>query len=228
MVHQSRRTCAVSTHDVVGLVAWQRSTIARDSDMARLHLVRHGRAAAGWDTAMDPPLDHLGREQAAATAAALVARMQDAQWSITDVDVVTSPLLRCQQTAEAFGSVTGRVARVEHRIAEIPSPDGVAMSDRVTWLRRIMQGTWGDLVRSDGAAYREFHDALVGWATATRRDTVAFSHFVAINALIGVALGDDRLVIRSVDNASITVIDVAHDGTLSLVEGGAEADTLVR
>ena len=33
--------------------------------MARLYLIRHGRAAAGWDTAMDPPLDDLGREQAA-------------------------------------------------------------------------------------------------------------------------------------------------------------------
>jgi broad specificity phosphatase PhoE len=196
--------------------------------MARLYIVRHGRAAAGWDTAMDPPLDDLGREQAAATAAKLVVRLQDAKWSFADVDLVSSPLLRCRQTAEAFESSTGQVARVEPRIAEIPSPEGVEMGDRVTWLRRAMQSTWSELVARDGAAYRDFRDALVQWASAVRRDTVAFSHFVAINALIGEAIGDDRLVIRSVDNASVTVIDVTHDGVLSLVEGGAEANTLIR
>ena len=54
-----------------------------------------------------------------------------------------------------------------------------------------------------------------------------FSHFVAINAAIGAAIGDDRLVIRSLDNCSVTVIDVV-DGRLHLVEGGHEADTLIR
>ena len=45
------------------------------------------------------------------------------------------------------------------------------------------------------------------------------SHFVAINAAIGAATGDDRLLIRMLDNCSITVVDV-EDGRLTLVEGG--------
>jgi broad specificity phosphatase PhoE len=56
---------------------------------------------------------------------------------------------------------------------------------------------------------------------------VVFSHFIAINVLIGVALGDDRLVIRSLDNCSVTVVDIV-DGEVVLVEGGHEADTLIR
>jgi broad specificity phosphatase PhoE len=196
--------------------------------MARLYLVRHGRASAGWDTAVDPPLDDLGREQAAAAASKLSVRLQEAKWSVADVSAVTSPLLRCRQTAAAFETVTGMTAVVEPRVAEIPSPVGVEVGDRVTWLRRAMQGTWSELAARDGARYRDFRETLVAWARDIRTETVAFSHFVAINALIGAALSDDRLVIRSVDNASITVIDVAHDGTLSLVEGGAEADTLIR
>jgi hypothetical protein len=32
--------------------------------VTRLHLVRHGRAAAGWDTDPDPGLDDIGRRQA--------------------------------------------------------------------------------------------------------------------------------------------------------------------
>jgi len=202
--------------------------------MARIFLVRHGRAAAGWDTAMDPPLDDLGREQAAATAARLTVRLQDSKWSFTDVDVVTSPLLRCRQTAAEYARVTGTVARVEPRIAEIPSPTGVDMADRVTWLRRAMQGTWAQLIERDGDDYAQFRDALLSWARAIRRDTIAFSHFVAINALIGAATGDDRLVTRSVDNASVTVLGVTAEAdngvgaSLSLLEGGAQANTLIR
>ena len=121
--------------------------------MARLYIIRHCRAAAGWDTAMDPPLDDLGREQAAATAAKLLVRLQDAKWSFADIDIVTSPLLRCRQTAEAFESSTGQSARIEPRIAEIPSPEGVEMGDRVTWLRRAMQGTWSQLASQIGRAH---------------------------------------------------------------------------
>jgi len=79
---------------------------------------------------------------------------------------------------------------VEARITEIPSPVGVAMGERTEWLRRVMQATWSQVFSTDGAAYREFHDALVQWARSVRHDTVAFSHFIAINALIGSALNE--------------------------------------
>ena len=97
------------------------------------------------------------------------------------------------------------------------------MADRVEWLRAAMGGTWGDL----GAPYTTFRDGVVAAIASHPQDTVVFSHFVAINAVIGAAVGDDRLVIRSLDNCSVTVVDV-HDGALSLVEGGHEADTLIR
>ena len=54
-----------------------------------------------------------------------------------------------------------------------------------------------------------------------------FSHFIAINAAIGAATGDDRLLVRSLDNCSVTIFDVVG-GALQLVESGHEADTLIR
>ena len=48
------------------------------------------------------------------------------------------------------------------------------------------------------------------------------------NAVIGAATDDDRLVIRSLDNASVTTVNVDVDGSLTLLEGGTEADTLIR
>lgn len=196
--------------------------------MTLLYLLRHGRAAAGWDTAVDPPLDEVGQAQAERAAHHLQSMFEVEQIDTTNVDVVTSPLLRCRQTAAAFTAISGRAARVEDRIAEIPSPVGVAMSDRVSWLREAMQGTWADLARREGETYARFHAHLIDWARGVQRPTVAFSHFVAINAVIGAGLADDRLVIRRLDNASITTMRVGTDGVLTMLQGGGEADTLIR
>jgi broad specificity phosphatase PhoE len=187
--------------------------------MTRLHLVRHGRAAAGWDVDPDPDLDDLGRAQAAAVADLLATTMAP----IGPSSVVSSPLLRCRSTAAPLATRWGLTVHIEPRVAEIPSPEGVAMAARVEWLRAAMAGTWQGL----GERYVAYRDGVVQALLDLPGDTVVFSHFVAINAVIGVATGDDRLVIRSLDNTSVTVIDLV-DGELRLVEGGREADTLIR
>lgn len=183
--------------------------------MPRLYLVRHGQAAAGWNTDPDPGLDAVGRHQAAAMTARLAP--------LGPLELVSSPLLRCQETASGLAQAWGVSARIEPAVAEIPSPEGVAMADRVEWLRLAMAGSWAAL----GPRYTEFRDGVAAALAALPHDTVVTSHFIAINAAIGVATGDDRLVIRSLDNCSVTVIDVLH-GALHLVEGGHEADTLIR
>lgn len=184
--------------------------------MTRVYLVRHGRAAAGWDTDPDPGLDDLGKQQSLEVAARLAP--------LGPLQVAVSPLRRCQETAAPLLSAWRYPLMIEPRIAEIPSPEGVPMAERVDWLRNAMQGTWGEL----GVRYTAFRDAVLAAMRTRERDSVLFSHFVAINAVIGAALGDDRLVIRSLDNCSVTVVDVHPDGSLHLVEGGHEADTLIR
>jgi len=184
--------------------------------VTRLYLVRHGRASAGWDTDPDPGLGDLGKQQSLDVGARLVP--------LGPLHVETSPLRRCQETAAPLLSSWRLPLMIEPRIAEIPSPEGIAMADRVEWLRNAMQGTWTDL----GPRYTAFRDGVAAALRSRQRDSVLFSHFIAINAAIGDALGDDRLVIRSLDNCSVTVIDVDTDGGLSLVEGGQEADTLIR
>ena len=187
--------------------------------MTIVRLVRHGRAAAGWDVDPDPGLDELGRSQADAAATSLAAGPR--------VPIVSSPLRRCRETAAPLAALWSADVAIEPGVTEIPSPDGYDIASRVDWLRVAMAGEWSAL----GARYTAFRDSVVDTVVslAHRHDDgcVVFSHFIAINAVIGAALGDDRLVIRSLDNASVTVVDIVGS-RVELVEGGREADTLIR
>ena len=208
MVHRTRAT------------GWRGARVVL---VIHVHLVRHGRAAAGWDADPDPGLDDLGREQAAETASRLAGLVSAG----VDHDVVSSPLRRCQETAgfllELWGRPVDRLTVVE-AVREIPSPAGIPMPERVEWLRRAMAGTWADL----GSPYTDFRDGVLDYVRSRTRPVVVFSHFIAINAVIGACLGDDRLVIDSLDNASVTVVEVRSGGDLHLVERGRQADTLIR
>jgi broad specificity phosphatase PhoE len=178
--------------------------------MSKIYMVRHGRADAGFGEAMDPGLDALGREQAETVAARLAP--------LGPLAILSSPLARAQQTAAPLAKLWAREPVIEDAVAEIPSPNGMTLEDRVAWLRNLMGGSWRDVPR-DLAEWREHCIATVA---ALAEDTVIFSHYVAINVIAGAALRDDRVVAFSPDNCSVTVLET--DGaTLRLVEKGHEA-----
>jgi broad specificity phosphatase PhoE len=183
--------------------------------MTRLYLVRHGRATGGWDVDPDPGLDELGQQQALAVADRLAP--------LGPLEVLSSPMRRCQETSAPLARRWNAPVAIEPAVTEIPSPDGYALNERIEWLRNAMAGEWGAL----GPFYTGFRDSIAERLVRCTVDTVVFSHYIAINAAIGVALGDDRLVIRALDNCSVTVLDVVG-GRLQFVEGGHEADTLIR
>lgn len=178
--------------------------------MARLYLVRHGRAAAGFGESMDPGLDALGWTQAETAAGRLAP--------LGPLPIFTSPLKRTRETAAPLAQFWRREPVVEHAVAEIPSPKGMTLEDRVAWLRTLMAGSWRDVPR-DLAEWRE---NVVAALLSMPEDSVIFSHYVAINVAAGAALGDDRLVVFSPDNCSVTVLETSS-GKLELVEKGHEA-----
>ena len=125
------------------------------------------------------------------------------------LSIVLQPAAALPRDRRSAGRCWGIAVSHRAAVAEIPSPEGVAMADRVDWLREAMRARGPTSAR----ATPTFRDGVVSASLRIDRDTVVFSHFVAINAAIGAAIGDDRLVIRSLDNCSVTVIDVV-DGAL--------------
>lgn len=173
-------------------------------------MIRHGKAEAGFGAAMDPGLDALGREQADAVAQTLK--------DIGPLPILSSPLARTQQTAAPLAALWKATTFIEDAVAEIPSPDGMSLQERAAWLRELMGGSWRD-VNPELASWREHCIATV---TAIAEDTVIFSHYVAINVIMGAATDDDRFVVFSPDNCSVTVFET--DGvSLKLISKGDEA-----
>jgi len=178
--------------------------------MVQLYLVRHGRAAAAWDADHDPGLDETGRREAEAAAGALA--------SLGPLQLLSSPLRRARETAAAFERIWRCLARIEPRVAEIPSPTA-DLKERGEWLKGVMAGRWSD----QPAPLRAWRERVVASLAECAVDTVVASHFIAINVAVGWATGDDRVICFKPANGSFTRIDVAGD-RLSLVRLGREAE----
>lgn len=182
--------------------------------MAKIHLVRHGQAAAGFGAHKDPGLSELGWSQAEAVAEMLAP--------LGPLPTFSSPLARAYETARPLASRWRVEVIMEPRVAEIPSPSD-DLDKRAAWLREAMQGTWSDL----GGAYVAWRDDVTRCLLEAETDCVMFSHYVAINAAAGAAQDDDRLLIFSPDNCSVTTLDNSG-GTLTVVSLGRTAvDTRV-
>lgn len=181
--------------------------------MRTITLVRHGKAAAGWEDA-DPPLDDTGRAQAEAMAAAIGG---DAR------PLFASPLRRTRETANALERLWGVDAIVEPAVSEVVAPTTV-LDERITWLRGFLGGTYTD----SGTHYEAWRDSVLDTLRALPDGSVVVTHFVAINVAIGKAWEDDRVTCQPVDNCSMTTIEINPDtDSWRVVELGSAAQSVV-
>jgi broad specificity phosphatase PhoE len=181
-------------------------------------MIRHGRPASTWGGAdEDPGLDETGRAQARAAAQALLA-LPDA---LRPRRVVSSPLRRCRETAAPLAQALGVALDIDPAVGEIPTPAALGAAERPAWLRAAFEGTWSQIAGDiDYQAWRR----AVAAAVAAREATAVFSHFVAINAAVSLALGSERVVAFRPDHCSVSRFDI-EAGRLVLAERGAEAVT---
>jgi broad specificity phosphatase PhoE len=194
--------------------------------MPIVYLVRHGRAAAGADP-LDPELDSEGCDQARLVAQDLGARIS------APLRILHSPLLRCRQTAIPLAKMWHTEPVLEPRVTEIPSPQLTGHA-RMRWLQRAFSATWTELERLENDRRAGYGQQLAEWRGgvleaifACRSDTVVFSHFMPINAIVGAALRQERVVCFRPAHASVTIVDTS-DRSARLIELGRDAASDVR
>ena len=182
--------------------------------MPRIYIVRHGEAAATFAQHRDPGLSELGREQAKRAATLLKES--------GPLRILTSPLLRAKETAQPLAAIWNAKPEIDDRFAEVPSPMSQNLAERSTWLSDLMAGTWMELPQE----LQEWRRRMIQAAIDLTEDCVIFSHFVAINVLVGAALDLPALISFRPDNASITQFSTS-EARLALVSRGREAKTRV-
>jgi broad specificity phosphatase PhoE len=181
--------------------------------MALIYLIRHGKAAASFTDDVDPGLDATGRLEAETACKDLESHLP--------LDLLSSPLKRAQETAEPLIATTQQNITIEPRVAEIPYP-GLSLEERGPWLQQVMAGNWSE----QAEALKQWRESMHQCLLSISKDTAIFSHFVAINVALGLAVNSDEVLLFRPGNGSITVLDNAG-GELKLVRRGNEAMTKV-
>ena len=152
-----------------------------------IYLVRHGEAANSWAEALDSPLSELGNQQAKAVSGC---------FGETPLSIVSSPMLRAKQTAAPLSQIWNVSVEIDDCFIEIPSDS--EERDRKKWLQQIFKQKW-NMVNSQIWDWREkAFEALL----RKKSDTIIFTHFMLINAVISKIEKTEQLVFFSPDNAS--------------------------
>ncbi len=184
--------------------------------MPRLFLIRHGEPSGTWgDGDADPGLTELGHSQARQAA--------DRLRLLTPKQIVSSPLRRAFETSLPLAQMLSLQPIVAEAVGEIPTPGNVDLAHRGDWLRGVMTRNWSNV----DANLRRWRDGVIDHLTRLQTDTAVYSHFVAINVVLGASIGDDRVICFKPAHASITIVET-KGRVISLIELGQTADTTVR
>ncbi|MBA6414225.1 histidine phosphatase family protein [Parahaliea sp. F7430] len=179
-----------------------------------IYLVRHGEAAALWGQAADPGLSELGRQQAAEAARSLLPELP------ADIQLISSPMLRAQQTAEPLAQSLGLSLTIEPAFREIPST--VPLAKRKEWLKQVMRESWSE----QSPLVHQWRSELLRALQELSSPAVVFTHFLVINAIVASLQNSDKVLHFWPDNASVTQLKLVK-GELSIYQLGPELDTPV-
>lgn len=184
--------------------------------MPRLYLIRHGEPSGTWgDGDPDPGLTDLGRSQAQQAA--------DRLRLLTPKQIVSSPLRRAFETSLPLAQALSLQPIVAESVGEIPTPENIDLAHRGDWLRAVMTRNWHNV----DANLRRWREGMLDYLTRLQADTAVYSHFVAINVVLGSSIGDDRVICFKPAHASITIVET-KGRVISLLELGQTAETTVR
>jgi broad specificity phosphatase PhoE len=172
----------------------------------RLLLVRHASTSATQAAAfpLDEPLDERGRVDAARLRAVLPEGSE----------VVSSPALRCRQTAEA----AGLRARLEPQVVECDfghwggaTLAGVDLAAARAWM------TDPDAAPHGGETLRAFAARVAWWLDAGSDSATVITHGGVVRAAVVHALGAPLDVLWRIEVSPLSVTELqCHDGRWTL------------
>ncbi|MBI3437787.1 MAG: histidine phosphatase family protein [Proteobacteria bacterium] len=180
--------------------------------MTRIFLARHAEPEKSVGAARaDGSLSRFGRSQADYLAERLL--------EFRPLKVVSGPSLRCKETAAFAAKRLGASVTVDQRFTEVEPPRGTPNAN--LWLMQNFRGdsatTWDQL----DANVNKWRAENLRAIAEVKENTVVFTHFININAIVSSALHTPNTAVCRPDYASITEISVVN-GDIRLVLDGTE------
>jgi len=167
--------------------------------LTALWLVRHGEPTSTWGhNSSDPALSTLGHKQ----SEALVPKLAQLDAKV----LVSSPKLRAIETAAPFSNYTTLSANILPAIRELPS-DGISHKERPSWLKQTLLTHWTNTTPE----ILRWRQGIWDWARSIEQPTIAFSHFVVINALKSFENPNGPVVQLLPSHASISHFEISNN-----------------
>ena len=173
-----------------------------------LLLIRHGEASESWGDHPDPVLSKNGEAQANSLI------FKNELESLEDFQFISSPKSRAKLTAQPLVDKFQKHLNINSIYSEIPSSD-IDKSDKKNWLRDIMQLDMDYLPEE----VLKWKNNLVDDCLNLSRDTIIFTHFMVINALVSSMLKHSKIMYFYPDYVSITKITLTNNEIKNIVLG---------
>ena len=172
-------------------------------------LIRHGEASASWGDDPDPGLSQLGENQA------IELINNNELLLLENYHFISSPKSRALMTAAPLAKKYNKDVEINAVFSEIPS-NGIDPKDKKDWLTKIIKM---DLINLPNEV-NNWRSELTKQILLIERDTIIFSHFMVINALVGELAKHPNLLHFYPDYTSITKINLKDGAPKSFsIEG---------
>ena len=171
-------------------------------------LVRHGEASASWSEDLDPGLSIDGINQAKKLCE------DESLKNLHNFKFISSPRERAQVTSSFLSSKLNKVIEINDVFDEIPAK-GVLLEDKMEWLKSIASMPIKDLPIS----VQKWNEKIIDTILSINQDSIIFTHFMVMNAVVAYAKQFSKLVNISPDYTSTIKITAKDSQIISLKVG---------
>ena len=162
--------------------------------------IRHAEAYNSWGNHPDPGLSDNGKNQ----SKELINHPELIE--LDDYSFISSPKLRAIETAKPLSEKFKKELIIENIFTEIPSLN-IEPDKKQEWLKNILQMNKNDLPEN----ITKWKDNIISKTKAFSQDSVVFTHFIVINALLSELNSETKLLYFYPDYTSIVKITI-EDG----------------
>tara|TARA_Y100001935_G_scaffold236590_1_gene221389 strand:- start:5 stop:568 length:564 start_codon:yes stop_codon:yes gene_type:complete len=162
--------------------------------------IRHAEASNSWGNHPDPGLSDNGKNQ----SKELINHPELIE--LDDYSFISSPKLRAIETAKPLAEKFKKELIIENIFTEIPSLN-IEPDKKQEWLKNILQMNKNDLPEN----ITKWKDNIISKTKAFSQDSLVFTHFIVINALLSELNSETKLLYFYPDYTSIVKITI-EDG----------------